>query len=60
MKQHTEGHGEESKAMLDHSVGGLDAVKNTVRGWLRVDGSREAGRSPAHCPPVLLSPLRRA
>ena len=30
VKQHTEGHGEESKAMLDLK---LDAVKDTIRGW---------------------------
>ena len=45
IKQHTEGRGEESRATLDLSVGGLDAVKDTVRGWLRVDGCRNEGHS---------------
>jgi len=55
LKQHTEGRGEESRAMLDLSVGGLDAVKGSVGGWLGVDGSRDAGHRPANCPAVLLS-----
>mmetsp|Transcript_52318 Transcript_52318/g.139312 ORF Transcript_52318/g.139312 Transcript_52318/m.139312 type:complete len:295 (-) Transcript_52318:94-978(-) len=55
LTQHTEGRGEESRAMLDLSVGGLDAVKETVGGWLGVDGSRNAGRPPANCPAALLA-----
>eukprot|EP00450_Noctiluca_scintillans_P001307 CAMPEP_0194501876 /NCGR_PEP_ID=MMETSP0253-20130528/23411_1 /TAXON_ID=2966 /ORGANISM="Noctiluca scintillans" /LENGTH=292 /DNA_ID=CAMNT_0039343927 /DNA_START=50 /DNA_END=928 /DNA_ORIENTATION=+ len=55
LKQHTEGRGDESRSMLDLSVGGLDAVEGTVGGWLGVDGSRNAGQPPAHCPTVLLS-----
>ena len=31
MKQQTAGRGAESRAMLELSVGGLDAVKDTVR-----------------------------
>ena len=57
MKKACEGHGEEIRAMLDLSVGRLDAAKDTVRGWLRVDGSRTAGHSPAYCPPVLHIPF---
>ena len=41
--------------MSDLSVGGRDAVMDTVRGWLRVDGCRNADHSPAHSPLVLLS-----
>ena len=55
LKQHTEGHGGESRAMLEFSVGRLGAFKETVGGWLGVDGSRDAGHRPANCPAVLLS-----
>jgi len=55
LTQHTEGRGEESRAMLDLSVGGLDAVKETVGGWLGVDGSRDAGHPPTYCPAALLA-----
>ena len=54
-KQHTAGRGKESRAMSDLSGGGRDAVKDTVGGWLRVDGCRNADHSPAHSPLVLLS-----
>ena len=52
LKEHTEGRGEESRAMLELSVGWPGAVKETVGDWPGVDGSRDAGHRPATCPGV--------
>lgn len=44
-----------SRARLDLSVCGLDAVKETVGSWLGVDGSRVVVHQPAHRAVALLS-----
>jgi hypothetical protein len=49
VKQHTEGRGEDSRAMLDFSVAGLDGLTETVGGWLGVDGAKNAGSRPVGC-----------
>ena len=38
LKRHTEGRGNESRAMLGLSVGWLDSFIGTVEGWLGGDG----------------------
>ena len=53
VKWHTEGRGEESRAMLDLSVGRLDAV----RGWLRVDDFQNAGHFSSTLSTRALSPF---
>ena len=49
VRQHTEGRGEDSRAMLDLSVAGLDGLTETVGGWLGLDGASDAGSPPDRC-----------
>ena len=58
VKWHTKGRGEESSAMLDLSVGRLDAVNGS--GWLRVDGRRNAVHFSSTLSTRVLQFLRRA